>query len=80
VKPPLAFSPPRSGLMNLAVGFNPRVGAIIHHPVASATIEGGCGSTPHVTFVIIYPMFIQETQVLLLKRLLVMVLFQLRLL
>jgi len=24
------FLPPRSGLMNLAVGFNPRVGAIIH--------------------------------------------------
>ncbi len=64
VKPLSLFSLPRSGLMNLAVGFNPRIGAIIHHPVASATIEPARRINTHVPLGVINP-------VLILKRLLV---------
>jgi hypothetical protein len=35
------FLLPRSGLMTLAVGFNPRSAGYFDRPVASATIESG---------------------------------------
>ncbi len=46
--------------MNLAVGFNPRIGAIIHHPVASATIEPVRRINPHAPFVVINPVLILQ--------------------
>ena len=41
------FLPPRSGLMNLAVGFNPRVGAIIHPPSRQRRLNPDGGSLTH---------------------------------
>src|SRR5262249_9059919 len=63
------FLPPRSGIMILAVGFNPRK-AHINCLVASATPE----SPPQITLIIFHTMFLQEFEILILKGLRLMVL------
>src|SRR5262245_18066375 len=50
-----AFSSSRSDGVNLAVGFNPRVGAIIHPPSRQRRLNPDGGSPTHTTFVVINP-------------------------
>src|SRR5262245_65372691 len=51
-----AFSSSRSDGVNLAVGFNPRVGAIIHPPSRQRRLNPDGGSPTHSTFVVINPL------------------------
>src|SRR5215475_2675863 len=51
-----AFSSSRSDGVNLAVGFNPRVGAIIDPPSRQRRLNPDGGSPPHTTFVVINPL------------------------
>src|SRR5262247_774406 len=51
-----AFSSSRSDGVNLAVGFNPRVGAIIRPPSRQRRLHPDGGSPPHTTFVVINPL------------------------
>src|SRR5215813_15429209 len=50
-----AFPSSRSDGVNLAVGFNPRVGAIIHPSSRQRRLNQDGGSHPHTTFIVINP-------------------------
>src|SRR5262245_65499870 len=50
-----AFPSSRSDGLNLAVGFNPRVGAIIHPPSPQRRLNPEGGSSTHTTFLVINP-------------------------